>query len=290
MSAKTVTYSSVRDAVLRRRGITPADATAAQQADAADYITSAYKYCLESYQWAEAIKTATVDCANGLVAWADVEDASWWEFFSEDPRPYTSQGTSAAYAIEVRRSGNDGLWLKTELETVFVRYIAAAPALNDWANDPDLEATPTDWASDPVYLGSWDTFNAGTAIAIDDIALFPDGFYYKALNSGVWNALSRLVTISTNWVQLSGYQAGKIYLVNSAYYRCIVSTGVAPPSDNFDLLGDEIPSLLAILAEPTQWIALADWFDTIQERNQAANLRKQGEDALNKLFTRSAAS
>lgn len=313
MSARTVTYSSVRDSVLRRRGIDPnGTVTAKEEASAADYITSAYKYCLESYQWTEAIVTATVDCASGLVLWADIEDASWWEFYSEDPRPYDSLGTSQAYAIEVRRSGNDGLWLKTELETVFVRYIAAAPHFIDAATTvADSVATgaallTADYQSDALYQGALDNTWLGLPLILNGIYYYIHGttHYYKSLTADIYDGTNfppdNGSTGSASWENLPSYryELDQIYYLSTTgvYYLSLAETEswetypatAFADTALFENLGSV--TILAILAEATKTFALSYWYDAIQEHGQASTFRSLGEAELQKLFNRSAAS
>lgn len=133
--SRFITYKSVLDGFLRRSGHGAANAaTDDDLSDAAEMITSAYRYCLETCNIDEAKITRTLTIANGFVPWPMIFGADWYEFWTEDPDAENSQ----AVPIHVERKDARGLRLETTLTRIYAKFTPRAP---EFRADPVVPAT-----------------------------------------------------------------------------------------------------------------------------------------------------
>ena len=128
--ARTVSYQTIRDSVAVALEMDLATGlTTKQSTDLARHISTANRYCVRWNRWEELVHTdSSVTVTNGAVAWTEVQRGTWFEFWSEDPRPSNSR----AYRIECKTPPNDkdGIWLDTTASTVFARFIPRVPEFN----------------------------------------------------------------------------------------------------------------------------------------------------------------
>lgn len=128
LDVRTVTYKSVRDGVAKRRGYGDANnpLTAEVEADLAEYITTANRYCLEQAPWSEWKRGASVSCTSGVVTWAAIHGADYFEFWTEDPDTINS----CAERINVICQDNAGLHLDTTRASVFAHFTPRPPVFD----------------------------------------------------------------------------------------------------------------------------------------------------------------
>lgn len=122
--SRLVSYKAVLNGFLKRIGhgtANPPDADALN--DAAEMITSAYRYCLETSNVPEAMITRTLGIANGFVPWPMIFGADRYEFWTADPDAPDSRGTP----IKVLRSDSRGLRLDTTLTKIYAKFTPRAP-------------------------------------------------------------------------------------------------------------------------------------------------------------------
>ena len=128
--ARTVSYQTIRDSVAVALEMDLATGlTTKQSTDLARHISTANRYCVRWNRWEELVNTdSSVTVTNGMVEWTEVQRGTWFEFWSEDPRPSNSR----AYRIECKTPPNDkdGIWLDTTASTVFARFIPRVPEFN----------------------------------------------------------------------------------------------------------------------------------------------------------------
>lgn len=142
---RLVTYRSVLNGYLRRRGFGSASTVDEDVlTDAAEYITSANRYCLETWRWPEAQVAGTVAVSGSVVPWTSILGADHYEFWTGDPDDLTAP--EQAQPIAVRRIDQAGLHLDTTLTSVWARYTPRAPS----------------FAHRPVEEGA--TYDAGTVV------------------------------------------------------------------------------------------------------------------------------
>jgi hypothetical protein len=130
--ARTVSYKQVADGLKKRMGYT-GTMTLEDNQDLAEYLGSAYRVCLEHWDWNEAHVTAAVPCTQGLVQWSDLQGADFATFSDADP-----DAVERAYAIEVKRQTAEGWLLRTDLTQVWARFTPRAPT---FAYEPLVSAT-----------------------------------------------------------------------------------------------------------------------------------------------------
>jgi len=262
-----VDYDAVKQQLLDEKQAS--NLTAAELLVLPRRIQRAYEKAVKWVEWPFLHVGTTVACASGLVLPTALTGPFYWEFWESDPRV----PNSTAVRIEEQSKRDVAGWhLNTTKTSVFALSVPNLTALGDWANDSRyVTPGPTDWASEPTYLGSWSTLLAADAIAIGDIVLFQDG-YCRAITAGTWDDMSKLVDFYTNWENLLRYVANKIYLVDSVYYLCLLSTGAAPPSDNFTALGAYLP-IHRNLVQATVYLTLAEWCTGPQQLADAQTFR-----------------
>lgn len=122
--SRQVRYKEVLDGYLRRSGHGAANPPADDDLrDAAELITSAYRYCLETCHVPEARITRTLTITGGFVSWPMIYGADWFQFWTADPDVPDSQ----AAPIPVRDKRADGLYLDTTLTEVWAKFVPRAP-------------------------------------------------------------------------------------------------------------------------------------------------------------------
>lgn len=127
---RKVTYASVLRGVATRRGIC-GELSACQAAEAAEYISSAYRYCLEAARWPEALISEEVACADGLVTWAAIRGAGFYEFWTANPNE-----SESAQKLRVGRRDTSGVWLDTTEPDVWAIYTPRPPVFTHVEVDP----------------------------------------------------------------------------------------------------------------------------------------------------------
>lgn len=131
--SRFVTYKSVLNGFLRRTGhgaINPPGTDELQ--DAAEMITSAYRYCLENWKWPEATITRTLSISNGFVPWPLIFGADYFEFWTANPVD------AQAVRVNVVDRTRDGVQLDTRQATVFAKFTPRAP---EFRADPVVPGT-----------------------------------------------------------------------------------------------------------------------------------------------------
>lgn len=128
-AARVVTYKEVRDDLMERHGFT--SPTAADYARAAQFITSAYRYCIEAAPWPELKLPKEVDCDDGQVLLSDIDGADHYEFWTQDCLANSSKDNASP--ISVNRVIQGSIYLDTTLETVFALYTRRAPQFKSTA-------------------------------------------------------------------------------------------------------------------------------------------------------------
>ena len=133
--SRFITYKSVLDGFLKRSGHGAANPPSEDDlSDAAEMITSAYRYCLETCNVEEAKITRTLTIANGFVPWPMIFGADWYEFWTSDPDAENSD----AMRIDVTRKDARGLRLDTTLQRIYAKFTPRAP---EFRADPVEPAT-----------------------------------------------------------------------------------------------------------------------------------------------------
>lgn len=145
-TARFVPYKTVLDGFMRRRGHGKSNAPDEDALlDAAEYLTSGYRRCLEKYPWPELNHGETVACTDGLVTWAAVQgsDLANVEFWTADPEA----PNSTACKIALKRYDSTGFMLDTTLEEVWAYFTPRAP---EFRHEP-VVPTDTYALEDVVY-------------------------------------------------------------------------------------------------------------------------------------------
>jgi hypothetical protein len=119
---RAVSYGQVLKGLATRRGIC-GDLSACQAAEAAEYITSAYRQCLEDWSWPEAVLNMEVPVVNGLVTWERLYGADYFEFWTADP----DAPSSTACPVKVRGQDALGVRLETDAEAVWAKFAPRPP-------------------------------------------------------------------------------------------------------------------------------------------------------------------
>lgn len=128
-AARVVSYKEVRDDLMERHGFT--SPTAADYARAAQFITAANRFCVETASWPELKLSKEVAVTDGLVLLDDLEGADYFEFWTQDC--LTEASKREALPITVHRVVQGGVYLNTKLTTVFVIYTRRAPVFKSTA-------------------------------------------------------------------------------------------------------------------------------------------------------------
>ncbi len=155
MSARSITFNSLLTGFFLNIGHDIASETAFTKSQFTNWLNNAYRWAWRRPKegpWSEAVKFLSVTITAGKVAWADIEYAETWRFWSEDPRPYTS----TAYPIDSTHDA-DGIWPRTDLGVVCAEYLPRLPKFSSVAYD-----------------------NAAT-YAVDDVMLFTDNNAYRCI-------------------------------------------------------------------------------------------------------------
>lgn len=131
-NARTVSYKTARDALMERHGIT--NATAGIYAQVAQFITSAYRQCLEDWRWQEALIHDTVPVTDGLVTWADLQGADRYRFYTANPKAESTRCT--AVPVETLSTCAEGVYIDSQglnLTEVFVEFTRRPPVFKSTA-------------------------------------------------------------------------------------------------------------------------------------------------------------
>lgn len=130
IKARAVPYAQVLKGVATRRGIC-GELTECQAAEAAEYITSAYRYCLEAWAWPEVTMGAEVPVVSGLVSWGSLLGADYFSFWTVDPD--APQNAETASPVTVRGQEALGVRLDTPLTAVWAKFTPRPPVFTNTA-------------------------------------------------------------------------------------------------------------------------------------------------------------
>lgn len=133
ITGRVVPYAQVLKGLATRRGIC-GELTECQAAEAAEYLTSAYRYCLEYWPWPEAMLSMEVPVSDGLVTWGALLWADYFQFWTADP-----DGPGAtAYMLPVRAQDALGVRLDTPLTAVWAKFTPRPPVFTSAPVEADL--------------------------------------------------------------------------------------------------------------------------------------------------------
>lgn len=111
--------------------------------------------------WEDAWTSDELTPTDGVITFAQLDDAQIFSLWSEDPRPYTAN-TSTAYAVPFKTS-DSGLHVQTTEDTVYAFWLPACPRFVTTA------------------------YNAGTAYTAGQSVCATDGNVYRALQATTGN-------------------------------------------------------------------------------------------------------
>jgi hypothetical protein len=170
---RLIPYKQVLDGVAFRRGISgmPSDA---QALEAAEYITTAYRHCLEYWPWPEASKSGNVTVTAGLVTWATLLGADYYNFWTANP----NLSNSGAVKLTPVSQDDEGVRLDTTATTVWARY----------------------WPRAPRFVGEELNGLAPITYAFGKIGMASDGHMYECV--AVAGAMANVLSDPTKWRQL----------------------------------------------------------------------------------------
>lgn len=127
LNKRTMTYKAVRDMLIERYfAATP---SAAEMARIAQFITSAHRQVMEEWPWSEAKISTTVPVTDGLVTWADLQGADFYQFWTANPWARSTRDTAAP--VSVLKVVSAGIYLDHEsLTEVFVALQRRSPTFS----------------------------------------------------------------------------------------------------------------------------------------------------------------
>lgn len=176
-SKATLPYSYVRDELLARRGLDPAvTMTARDLADAARFITAAYRLVFNAHPWPFRLLNEEVACADGLVAWEAIQHSQVYEFYTSSP----NQNSSTAEPIIIRNRDISGVWLRTDLATVVAQFVPQTVIFYSPRGIPTMPPQGT-----TVYAGE---------------NYLHDGVYYQVAATSTAAVLPGIVPANPDWV------------------------------------------------------------------------------------------
>jgi hypothetical protein len=167
ISARTTTYKSVRDGLAKRLRFSEALSTL-EAAEIAEYLTSAYRYVLEAWPWAELTRSEEVTVTDGLVTWAAVWNGDFREFWTENP----DAPDSKAKRVTVVREDASGLRLnvKAATTTVWARFTPRPPEFTSSAYNNAKAYVVGDLVYDDTTGHCYECTAAGTGNAVTNTA------------------------------------------------------------------------------------------------------------------------